>query len=553
MAFVYPLPIRTPKLASATLNPRRPSSNFTRPDAPNVARESSLLSSSSTQVRAATEFHTNAEQLSPPPLSLSELSSLQQTLPTYFRDIKSLHTKLQATNPPPISSIVSLLSPLHDAAIRLQATLNHPLTHLNHLTTLLAFAQSSSLTARDLFPLLSPTSHLRDLLTELSLVVSALLRCAELDIDIANASPLDLLEADRALHRYRPVRRRHSASLRNPHFCCVPWPALRSHRLFIQLPPVASTTVTEPTHLVTLRQDSEAFAASRRVIPLLASTIWRLLGFGEDGVAHILRELLPPECAGHEHVLAGWRALLGGGHSADEFERRFDMLHVPNAVISYLEAEQAWFDGVSEVPRAPVLRIRECGLVVGVCDGFGVIGCTPLGRVQRRLEEDFWGWSKFEDRVVIAKTESVYKVNGTAAEFQVMEPRMNLDALSYVEAQVTMLVCGEVIKSVDVVWHGIMGGMRTFRVKRDDAFIALLDEYVAGFREKFAGKKPRPPPAGFHVGELFDRITESVIAGCRKAECVHHVTALLDELRVSRFRRSTPKKFKRWNERMFLP
>lgn len=323
----------------------------------------------------------------------------------------------------------------------------------------------------------------------------------------------------------------------------------------MQLPPAATRSVSHYEHLAALRQDSDAFAASQRVVLFHAATAWRLLGYGEESAAEQLGELLPPECVGHKHALAGWRALLGGGDSgsADEFDRRFATLQVPNALISYLEAEQAWFDGITEVRWAPALRMHECGLVFRVCEGFGVVGCAPVGKVERRVEEDFWGWSMFPDRAVIAKTESVYKKDGTVAEFKVVKPRARLDAVSFVEAQVTMVACGDAIKSVDVVWHSIMGGMRTFRVKRDDDFITLLGEHVAKFREKYAGKKPRPPPAGFQAGGLFDKITELVVAGCENAECVHNVTALVDELRVGPFRRRTPDKFKSRNERVFLP
>lgn len=501
-------------------------------------------------------FQTTWEGQDWEPLSLAQLQALQRKIPTYFFELKNLRAALLDDSPPCAAEIRPVLHRVNTAALQLQAHMKRPFPGYRDFTEVLTNLDASYYHPHFVAYLMSLDGPTGKLFSHMFLMTTALVRHSKLDVPVKfdDYPPRHLVNTLDTLDHFTDVEIPGLARLCNCYWLCVPWDALRAHQLFKYLPEVGSAEVEHVESLSRLRQDSEAYFTARDTIPLHASSVWRILGFGEEEAARKFGEWLPGEYVGHGHVLTGWRALLGGdGEDGDVFEQRFAHLHMPNAIISYMDAMQEWFKGVGLVSYAPAVKVFERGLHVEVLEGFGVIGSSAVGRVLRRREEDFWGWAKRADVCVIGKTEKVYRRTGKDASFEVVDARGKLDVVSFVEAQMTMLVQGEDIEWVDVVWHGVLGGMRTFRVRRDRAFLGLAREFVADFRRKFAGQTPRPPAAGFQAGALFERLADRAVLGCRQAERIFDVDRVVDELRVGIWRqRFTPEKFRKSNSRAFL-
>eukprot|EP00177_Eucheuma_denticulatum_P003574 GFKZ01006474.1.p1 GENE.GFKZ01006474.1~~GFKZ01006474.1.p1 ORF type:complete len:578 (-),score=75.33 GFKZ01006474.1:316-2049(-) len=522
-----------------------------------VQRSASLQSPvNSTENESDTPFPKTWEGQNWEPLSLAQLQALQRKIPKYFYEMKNLCTALLDDNPPCTAEIRPVIHQVNNAALQLQAHTKRPFPGYREFTEVLTNLDASYYHPHFVAYLMSLDGPTGKLFSSMYLMTSALVRHSQLDVPVKfdDYPPRHLVDTLDTLDHFTGVKIPGLTRLCNCYWLCVPWNALRAHQLFKYLPEVGSAEVERVESLSLLRQDSEAFMAAYDAIPLHASSVWRILGFGEKEAASKFGEWLPNEYVGHGHALAGWRALLGGdGEAGDGFERRFEHLHVPNAIVSYLEAMQEWFKGVGLVSYAPAVRVFERGLHVRVLKGFGVVGSSAVGRVLRRREEDFWGWAERTEGCVIGKTERVYRRTGKEASFAVVGARRKLDVVSFVEAQITMLVQGEDIRWVDVVWHGVLGGMSTFRVLRDEEFLRCAGEFAEEFQRKFTGQTPRPPPAGFQAGALFERLADRAVLGCQKAERMFNVDRVVDELRVGLWRqRFTPEKFSKGNSRPFF-
>lgn len=484
--------------------------------------------------------------------SLDEMRNLEKRVPILKQKLKDLHRQLMMEEVPSEGEVVSSLLMVQNAVLQLEACLKTSLPGIRELRDAIKNTSGPHFHPLVTADLISPDGPMGRLMDALATGVSALIQSAEDNFDLGDFSPEEFLDARRALQQFTSAKRSAGVESRNWYWRCVSWDALRSHRLYCHLSLDGTFPIRTLEDLERVRQDGSTFKAAIQKIPLTASTVWKVLGFGEVGALKHVSISLPREYTGHKHVLAGWRALLGGTEEFNEFTDKFSLYHTPNAMISYLDAMQNWFNDKSKLPWAPVMAVSEIGLKVRYHEGIGLIGCSPVGMVRERLQNDFWGWAPRVSGAVIVRTENVYRVKNGIAEFKIRRARIKLDVLSYIEAQMTMLVCGEHVEWVDVVCHGILGGTRTFRVSRDEVFLDIVQVFIADFRKKYV-LDPKPPPPQFHLQneDLFKYIVDRTIIGCTTSQITLEVDALLDELRISRYRRLTPSKYLIANERPF--
>lgn len=161
--------------------------------------------------------------------------------------------------------------------------------------------------------------------------------------------------------------------------------------------------------------------------------------------------------------------------------------------------------------------LLEGGLLVREGAG-GVVVAAPVGRVVRRVEEDFWMWGE-PDGVLVAVTETAFcEVGAGRVEFLPGVVQQEVGGLAFLEAQVCMFCAGEDVRYADVVRYGVRGGLGVWRVRRDDGFLRTVLEGVDEFRERFLGKGARPPREGFEL-KVTAEVVDGVLEGCAAAEC----------------------------------
>lgn len=484
----------------------------------------------------------------------SDTKRAQECITAFLKQMQETHTALQGRRPPALTSIVPLLSAFKELCLLVQAPLDRSLPGMSYLDRAIALAKEETTSPRELARLLKPNGRLRTLCGAAMAALSQARSSSE-NASVDEDTPEPLRAARAVVIRHSSLRLRGLAERRNPAWRALMWEAMRAHPAVSSLPETASLHVTRSEQLCLLRQDGQAFVRSREVFPLHADNIWRLLGFAEDEAIAKLGETVPPNCRGHRHALEGWQAFFGGARGqGDAFRELYRVSHVPNVMLSYLAAAKEAFDTELDVRArwASPVQVRETGLVVAPLISGGALAASPIGWVLRRRKEDFWAWAEREDGVLLAHTEMVFRSDGTGYEFGVARPRTKLDAVSFLEAQVSMLVCGEEFRRADVVWHGVLGGTRTFRVERDEKLLQLVVRGVGRFCERFVGEKPRPPERGFQTGEEFDELVERVGQGCESARCVYDVMADVDEMRLEEWREGMGDWVRRKNEMPFL-
>lgn len=327
-----------------------------------------------------------------------------------------------------------------------------------------------------------------------------------------------------------------SVKRRNAFFLGIPYKYLRAHEAFHALPTSLNMRIDGRESLTSLRQDCRPFEAVWQTLPLYANEVWPLLGFGE---ANPIALCLPPHCRGHAQALNAWQRLFYPTTRVKKrsFNQRFVREHVGNASLSYISAERTRWHHLARVapPWCEAVQLLETGCYVSKVAPIP-LAAAPVARVARRNEDDFWMWAPI-DTILIAKTEHMYS-QFSAGECRLKSPqvRSELDLLSWIEAQFSMLCCGENIRFADVVWYATLGGSSVFRVKRDDAFLRAglqaLERFIIQFVE--AGC---PPHSGFERGCLFSSMAQRIKVRSETTDRLSYDNGHVAETRLMPWRR----------------
>ena len=462
----------------------------------------------------------------------------ENRLALFLKQLRTVHADLQSGHPPDYPFIEEVLLSLKKECLAIQGNVGRSLPGMSHLDRTIEAVRDESTTSQQLARLLRPTGALRTLCGAATAAHRQFQNSVEsgaLDVE----APASLRAAHDVVAWHASLRLRRSAKLRNASWRALQWEAMRAHPSFVELPETAALHVETPDQLQLLSQDGKAFALSRSLFPIRADTIWKVLGFGEDDVASKLGDLMPQTHRGHKHVLEMWQSFFQeGSGKKPSFAEEYHKNHIPNAILSYLVASKDKFDQEFSGRAQWIfpIQIREMGLAVGKVGGGQIIAAAPIGRVLRRRKEDYWAWGRQGDALVLVHTEMPFSGSGSGCDFGVLKPRRRLDVVSFLEAQMSMLVCGEQYRAADVVWHSVLGGTRTFRVNRDEKMLEVVVDEVEAFCERFVGERPRPPERGFAEGRLHDELVEMVRVGCAGVEVVDEVAAEVDEMRMERYR-----------------
>lgn len=480
---------------------------------------------------------------SAPRTSLSQSESLQTEkaedfVDVFLKQLRDTHTALQGRNPPAADSIEQWLRCFKDRCLEVQANLDRTLPGMSHLDRTISATRGETAKPRELARLLQPTGPLRTLCGAL---ITARSQAHDLFIESSPSVdiPVPLRAARGVVARYASFRPRGPAVLRNAAWRSLPWEAMRAHPSVIELPEPAGLHISSVRHLSKLQQNSEAFTRSRKMFPLRADTVWRVLGLGEEDAIERFGDAIPSVCRGHRHALEAWQAFFDDGSACDAgFDEAYQIAHIPNAVLSYLAAAKEDFDEVfrGRASWASPVRMREAGLFVRELENAETVMANPLGTILRRRKEDFWAWASNEDMILLAKSEMVFSADGPGWEFGVEKPRERVGIISFLEAQLSMLVCGEQYRIADVIWHGVVSGTKTFRVERDDELLHLVERGIESFCRRFVWDSAQPPEKGFHVGKEFDELEKRMKEEYGKVRMVYEVGADVDEMRIEGYR-----------------
>jgi hypothetical protein len=315
--------------------------------------------------------------------------------------------------------------------------------------------------------------------------------------------------------QYARVRR--VGTIPNVHWRAVDRDVLRAHVSWENLPLPGSLTIKTARDLRFLRQDCEAWFASRSLVQLNASTLWMALGFGEQRAARRLGLSSASGMRSHHHALRAFHQMTDPSPYAalrrkeDEQDTvkqvyiRFGSLHEAGAMLAYLTWENGGGAAGGKRPFAETVRIQEAGLYIlepdDLPDEFDVdyndvpvIAASPDGIVRRRRGDAFGAWEVQGGEVVEVKCRVPFVPldGGKKWLFRLASPRRGVTASIYAQVQFQMLCAGRHVRRATVVSYAVLGGMTVTGVDRNDAWLIGALRVLADFQQEFvwAGRPP---------------------------------------------------------------
>lgn len=291
---------------------------------------------------------------------------------------------------------------------------------------------------------------------------------------------------------------------------------LRSHPLYRPLPPPYLIKVNSCQDFRMLRQDSEEWKIARGYSQVSASTLWKVLGFGERKAASFLG--LPNSMKGHHHAFHAWKSLVN-----PSFEEAYDSVskvrmewghsHEANCLLAFLEYMHSFQD----------IRMQEVGLFVLERDQIlpqwnisyeelPTISASPDALFRVRNGNGIWStWQlceaksrcPFVPRNISYSSESSLEIaspepfllsrkedmlNSKSWSFFNCRPLEKLSPIYFAQMQLQML-CANIEELGYLISYSVTKGSNVFQVARSNEWLGACLSFVREFYERYGTTK----------------------------------------------------------------
>ncbi|KAK4522723.1 hypothetical protein GAYE_PCTG14G0613 [Galdieria yellowstonensis] len=298
---------------------------------------------------------------------------------------------------------------------------------------------------------------------------------------------------------------------------------LRSHPLYRPLPPPYLIKVESCRDFRMLRQDTEEWKIARSFSQVSASTLWRILGFGERKAATFLG--VPSSMKGHHHALYAWKSLMN-----PSFEEVYDPIskvrmewghsHEANCLLAFLEYMHSLQD----------IRMQEVGLFVLekeqilpqwniLYEELPTISASPDALFRVRNTNGIWSpWQLCEAKsrcpfvprnlaLSLESSQEIASPNGDSVlgkqkdmssyshwSFIHLRPLEKLSPLYFAQMQLQML-CANIEEQGYLISYSVTKGSNVFQVTRNNEWLGACLFFVREFYRRYgtADSNKYPP------------------------------------------------------------
>ncbi|EME30220.1 hypothetical protein Gasu2_26940 [Galdieria sulphuraria] len=300
---------------------------------------------------------------------------------------------------------------------------------------------------------------------------------------------------------------------------------LRSHPLYRPLPPPYLIKVASCHDFRMLRQDSEEWKIARSFSQVSASTLWKILGFGERRAATFLG--LPNSMKGHHHAIHAWKSLLNPSFeevydSVSKIRLKWGHSHEANCLLAFLEYMHSFQD----------IRMQEVGLFVlekgQVLPQWNIfyeelptISASPDALFRVRKTNGVWSvWQlceakcrcPFVPRIVASSLHSSLEtsspekgplfrnkdiLNYANWSFLNFRPLEKLSPIYFAQMQLQML-CANIEEQGYLISYSVTKGSNIFQVTRSNEWLGACLSFVREFYNRYGRKESSAyPPDDF--------------------------------------------------------
>ncbi|GJQ09859.1 hypothetical protein GpartN1_g1650.t1 [Galdieria partita] len=329
---------------------------------------------------------------------------------------------------------------------------------------------------------------------------------------------------------------------------------LRSHPLYRPLPPPYLINIESCHDFRMLRQDSEEWKIARSFSQVSASTLWKILGFGESKASTLLG--LPSSMKGHHHAVHAWKSLLNPSFeevydSVSKIRLEWGHSHEANCLLAFLEYMHSFQD----------IRMQEVGLFVlekgqilpewNICyEELPTISASPDALFRVRNVNGVWNpWQlceaksrcPFVPRVVSSSLDSSHEISSsekisfsrkedtmthTHWAFLNFRPLEKLSPIYFAQMQLQML-CANIEEEGYLISYSVTKGSNVFQVARNNEWLGACLSFVREFYNRYGRKDSNvDPPDNFFWGHTgyqdFLQFTKELASQCTIWKHISH-------------------------------